>query len=165
MRTIPLLVLTGTIWLSGCADAPPRAAAPSVASTDDKAQILDVLNGETRAALGRDYASWREHWVHEPYVVKTYINVADSSGSETMGWDAVDDFVRTYLEDHPEPEPPPPPLEDADVRVYGDGASVSYEQQDADQGLKRESRLMERVDGAWRIAGMHTTVYGSAGRE
>ena len=163
-----LLTLAAVASFVGCSRAPAEGAALGAdpgASGDDRAQILAVLNGETRDALGRDYASWRSHWVHEPYVFKTYVNVADGTGSETRGWDRVDDFVRTYIEDHPEPESPPPPLTDADVRVYGDGAWVSYEQDDADQGRKRESRLMERVDGRWRIAGMHTTIYGPTAPE
>ena len=88
--------------------------------------------------------------------------INNTRASETLGWTAVDDFVRTYLEAHPEPETPPMPLADADVRLYGDGAWVSYEQDDADQGRKRETRLMEQVNGAWKIAGMHTTIYGTA---
>lgn len=162
MRLPLLLVLLLLAGVIGCADAPTDSPAETVADEDqEKAAILDVLNGETRAALSRDYEGWRDHWVHEPTVAKTYVNVADETGSETLGWAAVDDFVRTYIEEHPEPEPPPAPLTDADVRIYGDGAWVTYEQQDADQGRKRESRLMEKVDGEWRIAGMHTTVYGS----
>ena len=163
MTLRPLLALcVAAACLPGCAEGPAERVAVEADADREKARILDVLNGETRAALGRDYPAWREHWVHEPYVAKTYVNVADGTGSETVGWDAVDDFVRTYIEEHPEPEPPPPPLEDADVRLYGDGAWVGYEQDDVDQGRKRETRLMERVDGEWRIAGMHTTVYGPA---
>ena len=157
-RLLHLLIAS---WLVGCAHGPPGRAASAVADAE-RALILGVLNAETRDALGRNYVGWRGHWVHEPYVVKTYVNVADGTGSETRGWDAVDSFVRTYIEAHPEPEPPPPPLADADIRLYGDGAWVSYEQDDADQGRKRESRLMEKVDGQWRIAAMHTTVYGPA---
>jgi hypothetical protein len=37
---------------------------------------------------------------------------------------------------------------------------VSYEQNDVERGLKRETRLMEKKDGQWKIAGMHTTIYG-----
>ena len=158
----PTLLLALVALGTGCADAP--AEPPPEAAVDEaqeKAAILDVLNGETRAALGRDYEGWREHWVHEPTVAKTYVNEADGTGSETLGWAAVDEFVRTYIEEHPEPEAPPAPLTDADVRLYGDGAWVTYEQQDADQGRKREARLMEKVDGEWRIAGMHTTIYSS----
>lgn len=169
MRTFPCLLalcLATAAFLSGCA-APPaariEAATHAPADVDrERARILAVLDAETRAALGRDYEAWRQHWVHAPYVVKTYVNLADGTGSETLGWAAVDAFVRSYLEAHPEPEPPPPPLTDAEVRLYGDGAWVSYEQEDADQGRKRESRLLERIDGVWRIAAMHTTIYGAS---
>lgn len=164
MRLLALSLATA-LALSGCADGPPDPAAASdeaVAPDLERDRILAVVNGETRAALRRDYEAWRSYWVHEPFVVKTYVNAAEGTGSETRGWAAVDDFVGTYLRDHPEPEPPPTPVEDASVRLYGDGAWVSYDQQDADQGWKRESRLMEKVGGEWRIAGMHTTIYGPA---
>ena len=166
MRFFLALTLAAAIGLAGRSDADPARSdvAPDVteaaAPESETARILSVLNAETRDALRRDYPGWASHWVHAPYVAKTYVNVADGTGSEMLGWDQVDDFVRTYIETHPEPEPLPSPLVDADVRLYGDGAWVSYVQQDADQGRKREARLMEKVDGAWKIAGMHTTVYG-----
>ena len=167
LARLTLLLVLSTAWVAGCAGAPSTSPAASGEAAPDRAraEVLAVLNGETRAALGRDYPAWRGHWVHAPYVVKTYTDAADGTSSVTLGWDAVDDFVRTYIEDHPEPEPPPPPLTDADVRVYGDAAWVVYEQDDADQGRKREARRLERADGAWRIAAMHTTVLGPAGSE
>ncbi len=169
MRALIVLSLAGAMSLLGCADSGSQRAAETATEAVDPdreaALILDVLNAETRDALGRDYDGWRSHWVHEPYVVKTYIDLANGTASETLGWDEVDAFVRTYIETHPEPEPLPSPLVDADVRVYGDGAWVGYEQDDADQGRKRESRLMEKVGGAWKIAGMHTTIYGPSRAE
>ena len=84
----------------------------------------------------------------------------DSSLSETLGWEAIDKFVRTYTEEHPEPDPVPTLVDDINVQLYGEGAWVSFEQNDSVRGLKRETRLMEKVDGQWRIAGMHTTIYG-----
>lgn len=162
-----VLALSIATCLVGCA-AVPRGAdggsadGGSAGAERERARILGVLNAETRAALGRDYEGWRGHWVHAPYVVKTYTSAADGASSVVLGWDAVDDFVRSYIEGHPTPEPPPDPLTSADVRVYGDSAWVTYEQDDADQGRKRESRRMERVGGVWRIAAMHTTVLGVA---
>ena len=170
MRTFSFLTacLATTLSLLGCAERPPDrspvAGHEASALDQETARILGVLNAETRDALSRDYEGWREHCVHASYVQKTYMNMVDSSFSETRGWDRVDAFVRTYIEAHPDPEPLPSPLESADVRLYGEGAWVSYEQEDADQGRKRESRLMEKVDGEWRIAGMHTTIYGPAPR-
>ena len=158
MPTLVLLTaLLLTVGLVGCA-----AAAPAPDAERETARILDALNGETRSALARDYAAWRGHWVHAPYAVKTYTHVADGTSSVTLGWGAVDDFVRAYIEAHPEPEPPPAPLTEADVRAWGDQAWVTYDQ-DTEQGWKRESRRLERVDGAWRIAAMHTTIYGDEG--
>lgn len=46
------------------------------------------------------------------------------------------------------------------VLLNVDGAWVTYEQQDSLRGLKRETRLMEKVNGEWKIAGMQTTIYG-----
>ena len=126
----------------------------------EKAAILQVLNDETKAAFNRDYEGWKDKWIHEDFVSKTYMQLTDSSMTETLGWDEIDDFVRTYIEEHPEPAPLPSTVSDINVRLYGTGAWVNYEQNDPERGLKRETRLMEKLNGEWKIAGMHTTIYG-----
>ena len=126
----------------------------------EKAAILDVLNNETKAALNRDYPAWKEKWVHKGYVTKTYMNFADSTMTETLGWIEIDDFVKTYIEEHPEPAPLPKLIDEINVRLYKNGAWVNYSQNDPEKGLKRETRLMEKVDGQWKIAGMQTVIYG-----
>ena len=88
-----------------------------------------------------------------------YMDLRDSTMSEDRGWAPVDEFVRTYIEEHPEPDPLPAPLTDAEVRVYGTGAYVEYEQLDPGRGRKREIRLMEKHGGRWKIAGMRTVIY------
>ena len=138
----------------------PDTTGPAVNVEQEKVAILATINRETEAAFRRDYRGWQDYWVHAPYVAKTYMEMPDSSMSETLGWQAIDDFVRTYIEEHPEPDPVPTLVDDIDVRLYGDGAWVSFEQNDSVRGLKRETRLMEKVDGQWKIAGMHTTIYG-----
>ncbi|MFD0861469.1 hypothetical protein ACFQ1M_04570 [Sungkyunkwania multivorans] len=126
----------------------------------EKQAILETINNETKAAFQRDYESWQEKWVHDPDITKTYINFADNSFSESIGWDEISDFVKTFIEKHPEPEPMPQLVNDIDLRLYENGAWVTFEQQDSLRGLKRETRLMEKIAGQWRIAGMHTTIYG-----
>ena len=88
------------------------------------------------------------------------MNFADTSMTETLGSKQIDDFVRTYIEEHPKPAPLPTLVDKIDVRLYGNGAWVNYEQDDAKLGIKRETRLMEKENGQWKIAGMQTVIYG-----
>ncbi len=133
---------------------------PSPTLAEEKKAILQTLNDETKAAFQRDYEAWTKKWVHDPTITKTYLNFADTSFSESMGWKEISNFVKTYIEEHPEPEPLPKPIDQIEVRLYGTGAWVTYEQVDAQRGRKRENRLMEKVNGSWKIAGMQTTIYG-----
>ncbi len=126
----------------------------------EKKAILETLNDETKAAFQRDYEAWKENWVHDPDITKTYIDFVDSTFSESVGWNEISQFVKTFIEEHPEPEPVPKLLDKIDIRLYENGAWVIYEQQDSLRGLKRETRLMEKVNGEWKIAGMQTTIYG-----
>ena len=155
MRTPLLLFLLCPILccLGSCEQAVPSAA-------DEKAAILATINAETVAAFSRDYEGWQAKWVHAPYVTKTYLNFADSSMTETLGWEEVNTFVVEYFAAHPAPDPLPEPLETIDVRLYGTGALVTYGQDDPARGRKREMRLMEKEASIWKIAGMHTTIYG-----
>ena len=128
---------------------------------EEEKAILKTLNSETEAAFQRAYAAWKENWVHDPDISKIYIDFADSTFSESIGWEDISGFVKEYIEEHPEPEPVLKLLNDIDVRLYGNGAWVTYQQKDSLRGLKRETRLMEKVNGKWKIAGMQTTIYGS----
>ena len=122
--------------------------------------ILETLNNETKAAFQRDYEEWQEYWVHDEDVTKTYLDFAEDTFSESISWLEIDQFAKIFFEEHPEPEPVPKLLDKINVRLYGNGAWVTYEQVDSIRGLKRETRLMEKVNGEWKIAGMQTTIYG-----
>ena len=156
---LPLVFSVLLFPLPACHPSPGDfcPAAPDPAA--ERAAILRTLNAETAAAFSRDYDAWASHWVQEDYVQKAYLDLADDTAAETVGWDAVSGFVKDYFREHPEPDPLPEPLTEADIRLYGDGAHVTYRQFDPARGPKKESRLLERVDGAWRIAGMQTVIY------
>lgn len=126
----------------------------------EKNAILETLNNETKAAFRRDYEAWKENWVHDSDITKIYIDFSDSTFSESVGWNEISNYVQIFIKEHPEPEPVPQLLDTIDVRLYGSGAWVTYKQQDSLRGLKRETRLMEKVNGEWKIAGMQTTIYG-----
>lgn len=166
MNLIKLSILAFIILMMSlqCRDIKENDREKVVGNTVDivleKRAILEILNDETKAAFQRDYRAWEEKWVHGDDISKVYIDFADSTFSESVGWDEISGFVKTFMKEHPVPEPVPELLDSIDVRLYRDGAWVTYEQQDSLRGLKRETRLMEKVDGEWKIAGMQTTIYG-----
>jgi hypothetical protein len=126
----------------------------------EKAAIIEILNNETKAAFERDYGRWENYWVHDPDITKTYIDVTTHMYSESVGWKEISSFVKKFIEEHPKPEPVPELLKEINVRLYETGAWVTYEQLDSLRGLKKETRLMEKINGVWKIAGMQTTIYG-----
>lgn len=154
-----MLVLPGVVKTLHL-QKPETGLHTTVSFESEKAAILETLNNETKDAFQRDYDKWTQHWVHDPNISKTYINFVDNTCSESLGWDEISQFVKTFMEEHPEPEPAPKLLDEIDVRLYGNGASVSFEQMDSIRGLKRETRLMEKQKGKWKIAGMHASIYG-----
>ena len=122
--------------------------------------ILKTLNNETKAAFNRDYNAWKEYWVQDLGISKVYLDFPENTFSESVGWNEISGFVKDFIEQHPEPEPVPKLLNDIDVRLDGNGAWVTYQQKDSVRGLKRETRLMEKVNDEWKIAGIQTTIYG-----
>lgn len=159
-QKIPFLLFMGILVMSSCENNNNKKPMIETDTAAEKNQILACLDNETKAACARDYASWKTHWVHRPNISKTYMNFADTTFSEMTSWKEVDDFVRTYIDEHPEPVNPPIQADNINVEIYGDGAWVSFEVQDEVIGRKRETRLMEKDNGRWKIAGMHTSIYG-----
>lgn len=161
-KSLMLLFLAGFIF--SCKDSNEEIKEENVDDTirleKEKESILESLRTETRDAFKRDYEAWRTNWVHRPTVVKTYMNFSDSTFSEMIGWKEVDSFVRRYIEEHPEPVPPPEQPSNISIQLFGTGAWVSYGTIDKTFGRKRETRLMLKENGRWKIAGMHTTIYG-----
>ncbi|WP_422348531.1 hypothetical protein [Flagellimonas sp.] len=163
-KMLPRITLLLFLTAIACKEtAAPKTEDKSSLTTEleqEKQAILTTLNNETKAAFQRDYPTWTTFWIHDNNITKTYLDFAENTFSESVGWDEISQFVKTFIEEHPEPEPIPKLLDQIDVRLYGTGAWVIYEQQDSLRGLKREARLMEKVDGKWKIAGMQTTIYG-----
>lgn len=161
-RVLLLIILIMTIACKDqVAEKTTTVTSEIVIIEQEKAAILQTLNSETEAAFSRNYEAWQDKWVHDPDMTKVYLNFSDSTFSESIGWAEVDKFVKDYFVAHPNPEPMPELVDDIKVRLYGNGAWVVYEQDDSLRGRKRETRLMEKVDGQWKIAGMQTTIYGA----
>jgi hypothetical protein len=161
VRIDRLIMVMFALFILGCNQPTTTISTPANESGQiEKEAILKTLINETRAASARNYRTWQTHWVHRPSVSKTYMNFAGTSFSEMNSWEEIDDFVKKYMEEHPDPVPPPAPPENVHIELYGNGAWVSYEMLDEVFGNKRETRLMEKANGQWKIASMHTSIYG-----
>jgi len=162
MKKIPLIFILLTLAITSSCDNNVKepTSAPTIDFEKEKKAIIEAISNETKAASQRDYESWKSYWVHDPNISKTYINFTEDSFSEMIGWKEIDDFVRVYIEEHPEPVLPPPLPKKINVKLYHNGAWLQYDIMDEVQGLKRETRLMEKENGVWKIAGMHTSIYG-----
>lgn len=152
-------------FLSSCRTNDSQNREKKYGTPNDKQAILNVLNGETKAAFQRDYKAWTTYWIHRDDISKTYIDFPENSFSESRGWEEISTFVKTFFNKHPQPEPIPDLLQDINVRIYGTGAWVNFEQQDSLRGRKYETRLMEKEGNKWKIAGMQTTIYGFGSEE
>jgi len=156
-----ILLLFAILFSFSCQNQEKENPQPMVENLEqEKTAILECLKNETKAACRRDYLDWKTYWIHDQKISKTYMNFVENSFSEMKSWKEIDDFVRTYLEEHPEPVPPPAQPDVIDVRIYGSGAWVTFEVVDRVNGRKGETRLMQKEAGKWKIAGMHTSIYG-----
>lgn len=158
-RSIILISIIVLICLGCRVDPAPNVTSPTI--EEEKAAILQTLNGETKAAFNREYERWSSYWVQDESISKVYLDYSTDHFSESIGWKEISGFVADFMEKNPEPEPVPQALNEIELKLFGDGAWVIYHQVDSLRGPKRETRLMQKINGQWKIAGMQTTIYPS----
>lgn len=119
--------------------------------TTDELAIKMVIEAESEHFWGRDLKAWKQNWVHKDYVIW---RAASRDGvRQYNGWKAWYNEVKNLFKESPDPMPYEGKVEklNYNFRIYGDGAWVSFEQ--LDEGTRTfETRIMEKVNGQWRIA-------------
>ena len=124
-------------------------------SEADKAAILAVIRGETEAWLQRDFEALASHWLQSPQTRR--MEAFASLGVRVdQGWEAIAARLKKIVERFPEKQPFEERVrwENVNVVVAADMAWVTYDQIGTDTGndLKRLLKIMQRVDGVWKIA-------------
>lgn len=134
------------ILLSGCQPA-------NTTQQDDKQQIVETLQRETRYFCQRDLDNWQKQWAHRPFAAKMY--ATDTSFQAWTGWEAINQFTVQHLRDYPDTIPIPEVRVNYDIHLLGQTAWVFFAK--TMDGLQvAESRFMVREDGTWKIARMQT---------
>jgi hypothetical protein len=138
----------------------------------EAAAIMNVIEGESAAFWNKDYEAWAQCWVHAPYV---RIMGWWARGGITVieGWDALNERIKTTMAANPEPNPTAARVrrEKLNLRTYQDVAWVTFDQYGLDTGdlamdmpgLSRETRILEKHNGEWKIVYVGWLLEGSTG--
>ena len=123
--------------------------------TPDHAAIAALIDRETRAFCGRDYATYAACWVQEPRA--TLVSVAPGIGvSVLQGWDA----IRADVESAVAAGITPCRMlafrqENLRIQVRGDMAWSLHDgwmrSEDGGEADSVESRVLERTEAGWKI--------------
>jgi hypothetical protein len=127
---------------------------------DVRAAIKKVIQDETKAFWNKDYRMLSRFWVHAGYVQHDERLV--SGGVKVLkGWGPISKAFKQYIAANPEPNPVASNAKRKDftVRVGKDMAWVTYVQHEIDsgepgmnkQGVARETKILEKHDGSWKI--------------
>jgi DNA-binding CsgD family transcriptional regulator len=131
--------------------------------------VMRAIDDESRAFFNKDFEALSRRWVHAPYV-RRLAWWSRGGVVDRWGWDIIGDRTKLMMQYHPEPNASAQEFrrENLVVRVSGDLAFATFDQYAPDTGdpdfdmpgVSRESRVLERHEGQWRII-YHTYIHES----
>lgn len=129
----------------------------------EKAAVLESIDAETTAFYKRDYNEVIKYFVHTDYAFHAWNN-GDGTFSATVGWPAINEKYRNYIKNNPvaEGSSSHPKVERRNMifKFFSPHlAFIMWDQYNSDDEkksywLSKETRIMEKHDGLWKIANM-----------
>jgi hypothetical protein len=137
----------------------------------DREEILGVIAGESAAFWNKDYESWASYWVQAPYI-RAMGWYPHGGVSYLEGWEALSARTKAHLAEDPTPNPTASNVrrENINLRIYPDSAWVTFDQYGTDTGqptfdmpgCSRETRILEKHDGRWKLVYVSWLLQGNA---
>lgn len=163
MKTVTFILILVCSALFGYGQAGNSSGSVSLNEEKEKKAIIESINAETAAFFKRDYEGVIKYFVHADYAFHAWNN-ADGTYSATVGWPAINEKYRNYIKDNPVAagSSSHPKVERRNM-IYkffsSELAFVTWDQYNSDSGMKtyqlsKETRIMEKQDGLWKIANM-----------
>lgn len=129
---------------------------------DDNEAIVALIHQNRIAIWMRDFDSWSECFVHQPYLTRMGW-WAPGGVFWRRGWDEISARLKHEIEGRPEPNEAyayDTKVTNLQIRVAGDMAWATFDQTypgsevspQLSAGLTHELRIFERHDGSWKIA-------------
>jgi DNA-binding CsgD family transcriptional regulator len=117
------------------------------------------MDAETDAFLARDYETWAQYWVHEPYI--RFLAFTGPGGvTQRAGWEEYSARMKRYMAAYPTPSTVKLHREAMNIRVGKDMAWATFDQiSSGGSGAERdlpeathEVWAMEKRTDGWKIA-------------
>jgi len=134
---------------------------PAVDYENEKAAILEVINEESAGFWDKDFERYANCWVKGPHI-RTMGWWEDGGVTVVEGWEERAKRTKAHMEASPEPNPTATNVirKNMNLRIFKDVAWLTFDQYGEDTGdetmdmpgLSRETRILEKVDGKWKIA-------------
>lgn len=132
----------------------------SVSIDQEKKAIIDLLENETDAWLKGDYERWSNSYVQDESNIR--LDVGSSHCDLKYGWDEINSYLENYF-DNPTEMPLKGVKTDYHIKVIGNAAWVVHNETFKHIETGEEvgftvaaSKILEKVKGEWKIAGMTT---------
>jgi hypothetical protein len=139
----------------------------------EEAAIKAVIENETKAAYARNYDEFIKTWAWEPYCLWTIAGKKEHY--ELAGWDTMATTWKKWMAEYPESFTDEVIRENYNIRVYGKGAWVTFEQHNKQSRKNdpnfipvRAMRVLEKTDQGWKVVlmcGIHRDTYRMATSE
>jgi hypothetical protein len=163
MKTTVIILMLGLSALAGLGKNNAASGWTGLNEENEKKAIIESINAETAAFFKRDYEGVIKYFVHTDYAFHAWNN-ADGTYSATVGWPAINEKYRNYIKDNPVAagSSSHPKVERRNMIhkfFSSELAFVTWDQYNSDSGMKtyqlsKETRIMEKQDGIWKIANM-----------
>ncbi|MDW3646742.1 MAG: hypothetical protein R8P61_06760 [Bacteroidia bacterium] len=134
---------------------------PSVDYENEKAAILKVINEESAGFWDKDFDRYADCWVKGSHV-RTMGWWEDGGVTVVEGWEERAQRTKAHMVASPEPNPTATDVirKNMNIRIFNEVAWLTFDQYGEDTGdesmdmpgLSRETRILEKVDGKWKIA-------------
>jgi hypothetical protein len=163
---IPYLLFELSICfsLSGC--QPNQASSDGSKFLDqinyeqEKHEIMQVIANESSAFWKKDFEDYASYWVHEDFI--RTMGWWEAGGVTVVeGWEERSKRTKSHMENSPEENPTATAVrrENINLRIYRDVAWLTFDQYGEDTGdptmdmpgLSRETRILEKHKGQWKI--------------
>ncbi len=143
-------------------------------SQSDATAIMQVISDESSAFWRKDFEAWSQCWLHTPHI--RMIGWWARGGITVIeGWDALSSRVKTTMTTNPEPNPTASNVrrDNINLHINENMAWVTFDQLGQDTGdlemdmpgLSRETRILEKQNGQWKIVYVNWLLEGEVSDE